>query len=173
MVAPVVSIQPSETPFVSDRASSEYGLSMESSDDIIPAVPREPTVAKSAVQPDPRPPVTGRNDDNSHHSLEGRKATVHRPGTSQLPWNCRGLGASGGNSELYYRSSFQPVLLYKRLTMLCDSTYSSSPGYRAFFSTPFLEQSYHGGTAILVRQDIPVVPLQLSSPLQVVAAFLG
>ncbi|MPC65278.1 hypothetical protein E2C01_059411 [Portunus trituberculatus] len=41
---------------------------MELSDDIITAVPRGPTVAKSAVQPDPRLPVTGRNGDNSHHS---------------------------------------------------------------------------------------------------------
>ncbi|MPC26468.1 hypothetical protein E2C01_019607 [Portunus trituberculatus] len=84
MVAPMVSVQPSVIPSVSDRASCEDGLSMESSDDIVTAVPRGPTVAKSVVQPDPRPPVTGRSDDNSHHSPVGRKAVVHRPGTPQL-----------------------------------------------------------------------------------------
>ncbi|MPC64782.1 hypothetical protein E2C01_058903 [Portunus trituberculatus] len=85
MVAPTVSVQPSETPSVSDRASCEEGLGMEMSDDIITAVPRGPTVAKSAVQPDSRPPVTGSNGDNSHHSPVGGKAAVQRPGTSQLP----------------------------------------------------------------------------------------
>ncbi|MPC60214.1 hypothetical protein E2C01_054253 [Portunus trituberculatus] len=91
MVAPTVSVQPSETPSVSDRGSCEDGLSMEMSDDIITAVPRGPTVAKSAVQPDPRPPVTGRNGDNSHHSPVGRKAAVQRPGTPQLPVSSRRL----------------------------------------------------------------------------------
>ncbi|MPC61997.1 hypothetical protein E2C01_056076 [Portunus trituberculatus] len=81
-----VSVQPSVTPSVSDRAScDEGGVSMESSDDIVTAVPRGPTVSKSAVQPDPRPPMTGRSDDGSHHSLVARKAKVQRPGTSQLP----------------------------------------------------------------------------------------
>ncbi|MPC64050.1 hypothetical protein E2C01_058160 [Portunus trituberculatus] len=60
--------------------------------------------------------------------------------------------------------------------MFGDSIYTSPPGYRAFFSTPFPGQS-HRSTAILVRLDIPVVPLQLtrSSLLQVVAVktFLG
>ncbi|MPD06235.1 hypothetical protein E2C01_102035 [Portunus trituberculatus] len=91
MVAPTVSVQPSETPSVSDRASCEDGLSMEMTDDIITAAPRGPTVAKSAVQPDPRPPVTGRNGDNSHHSPVGRKAAVQRPSTSQLPVSSRRL----------------------------------------------------------------------------------
>ncbi|MPC68506.1 hypothetical protein E2C01_062708 [Portunus trituberculatus] len=90
MVAPVVSVQPSVTPPVSDRASSdEDGLSMETSDDIVTAVPRGPAVSKSGVQPDPRPPKTGRSDDGSHHSPAGRKAAVQRPGTSQLPVSFR------------------------------------------------------------------------------------
>ncbi|MPD01046.1 hypothetical protein E2C01_096558 [Portunus trituberculatus] len=77
MVAPVVSVQPSVTPSVSDRAScDEDGLSMETSDDIVTAVPRGPAVSKSAVQPDPRLPMTGRSDDGSHHSPLGRKAMV-------------------------------------------------------------------------------------------------
>ncbi|MPC25495.1 hypothetical protein E2C01_018612 [Portunus trituberculatus] len=46
MVPPSVSVQPSETPSVSDRASCEDGLSMEMSEDIITAIPRGPTVAK-------------------------------------------------------------------------------------------------------------------------------
>ncbi|MPC53351.1 hypothetical protein E2C01_047240 [Portunus trituberculatus] len=91
MVAPMVSVQPSETPSVSDLASCEDGLSMELSDDIITAVPRGPAVAKSAVQPDPRPPVTGRNGDNSHPSPVGRKSAVNRPDTSQLPVSSRRL----------------------------------------------------------------------------------
>ncbi|MPC60819.1 hypothetical protein E2C01_054876 [Portunus trituberculatus] len=96
---------------------------MELSDDIITAVPRGPTVAKSAVQPDPRPPVTGRNGDNSHHSPVGRKAAVHQPSTSQLPVSSRrrtveAFAPRGGNSELYCRSSLQPVSLYKRLCLV-------------------------------------------------------
>ncbi|MPC38032.1 hypothetical protein E2C01_031533 [Portunus trituberculatus] len=72
MVTPMVSAQPSVTPSVSDRAScDEDGLSVESSDDIITAIPRGHTVSKSAVQPDPRPLMTGRNGDNSHHSPVG------------------------------------------------------------------------------------------------------
>ncbi|MPD06173.1 hypothetical protein E2C01_101967 [Portunus trituberculatus] len=58
---------------------------MVTSDDIVTAVPRGPAVSKSAFQPDPRPPMTGRSDDGSHHSPVGRKAAVQRPGTSQLP----------------------------------------------------------------------------------------
>ncbi|MPC54474.1 hypothetical protein E2C01_048393 [Portunus trituberculatus] len=85
MVAPMVSVQPSVTLSVSDRAScDENGLSMESSDDIITAVSRGPIVSKSAVQPDPRPPVTGRNSDHLHHSPLGREAVVHQTSTSQL-----------------------------------------------------------------------------------------
>ncbi|MPC83355.1 hypothetical protein E2C01_078064 [Portunus trituberculatus] len=59
--------------------------------------------------------------------------------------------------------------------MLGDSTCSSPPGYRAFLNTPFPYQGHHGGTAILDHQDIPVVALQLNSPLQVVAVkvFMG
>ncbi|MPC95874.1 hypothetical protein E2C01_091103 [Portunus trituberculatus] len=86
MVAPVVSVQLSVMPSVSDQAScDEDGLSIETSDDIVTAVPRGSTVSKSAVQPDPRPPMTGRSNDGSHHSLVVRKAAVQRPGTSQLP----------------------------------------------------------------------------------------
>ena len=72
-------------------------------------------------------------------------------------------------------SEFSPACVALQETMLGDSTYSSPPGYRAFFNTPFPDQGHHGGTAILVRQDIPVVPLQLNSPLQVVAVnvFMG
>ncbi|MPD06585.1 hypothetical protein E2C01_102403 [Portunus trituberculatus] len=83
MVAPVVSVQPSVTPSVSDRAScDEDGLSMETSDDIVTAVSRGPTASESAGLPDPRPPRTGRSDDGSHHPSIGRKAAVQRPGTS-------------------------------------------------------------------------------------------
>ncbi|MPC70235.1 hypothetical protein E2C01_064477 [Portunus trituberculatus] len=54
--------------------------------------------------------------------------------------------------------------------MFDDSIYSSPPGYRA--SAPFSEQGHHGGTVILVRQDIPIVRLELNSPLHVVAVKL-
>ncbi|MPD05521.1 hypothetical protein E2C01_101269 [Portunus trituberculatus] len=92
VVAPVVSVQPSVAPSVSDWAScDEDGLSMETSDDIVTAIPRGPAVSKSAVQPDPRLPMTDRSDDGSHHSLVGRKAAVQRPRTSQLPVSSRRL----------------------------------------------------------------------------------
>ncbi|MPD03623.1 hypothetical protein E2C01_099265 [Portunus trituberculatus] len=92
MVPPIVSVQPSVTPSVSDQAScDEDGLSMETSDDIVTAVPHGPAVSKSAVQPDPRPPMTSRNDDGSRHSPVGRKAAVQRPGTSQLLVSSRWL----------------------------------------------------------------------------------
>ncbi|MPC74094.1 hypothetical protein E2C01_068440 [Portunus trituberculatus] len=85
MVAPVVSVQPSVTPFVSDRAScDEDYLSMETFDDIDTAVPRESTVSESAVLPDLRPPKTGKCNDGSQHPPRGRVAAVQRPGTSQL-----------------------------------------------------------------------------------------
>ncbi|MPC52790.1 hypothetical protein E2C01_046668 [Portunus trituberculatus] len=133
MVAPMVSVQPSVTPSVSDRAScDEDGLSMESSDDIITAVPHGPTVSKSAVQPDPRPPMTGRNGDNSHHSPVGQKSAVHRTGTSQLPvssrqliipsqWNCRGLHASWWELRALLSEFFLTWVALQK-TMLSDST---------------------------------------------------
>ncbi|MPC68610.1 hypothetical protein E2C01_062812 [Portunus trituberculatus] len=161
MAAPIISVEPAVTPSVSDLAFCDEGaLEMESSDDVVTAVPRGPTVAKSAVRSDPRPPVPGRNGDNSHHSPVGRKAAVHRPGTSQLPvsscwliipsqWNCRGLRASWG--ELWaLLSEFSPTCVALQETMLGDNIYSSPPGYRALFSTPFHEQGHHGGTAILL-----------------------
>ncbi|MPC28640.1 hypothetical protein E2C01_021849 [Portunus trituberculatus] len=47
-----------QTPSVSDRAScDEDGLTMESSNDIVTAVPCGPTAVKSVVRPEPRPPV--------------------------------------------------------------------------------------------------------------------
>ena len=46
-----------------------------------------------------------------------------------------------------------------------DSTHSSPLGYLALFSSPLLDQGHHG-------HDIPVIPLQLTSPLQVVAVKL-
>ncbi|MPC98504.1 hypothetical protein E2C01_093877 [Portunus trituberculatus] len=88
-VAPVVSVQSPVTPSVSDRAScDEDGLCMETSDDIVTAVPREPTLS---VHPDPRLPMAGRSDDDSHHSPVGRKTAIQRPGTSQLPVSSRRL----------------------------------------------------------------------------------
>ncbi|MPC70881.1 hypothetical protein E2C01_065143 [Portunus trituberculatus] len=72
MVAPVVSVQPSVTPSVSDRTScDEDGLSMETFDDIVTAIPRGSAVSKSGVQLDPRPLRTGRSDDGSHYSPAG------------------------------------------------------------------------------------------------------
>ncbi|MPC72669.1 hypothetical protein E2C01_066981 [Portunus trituberculatus] len=88
----MVSVEPAVTPSVSDLTSCDEGvLQMKSSDDDAIAVLRGPTVAKSAVRPDPSPPVPGRNGDNSHHSLVGRKTAVHRPATSQLPVSSRQL----------------------------------------------------------------------------------
>ncbi|MPC73838.1 hypothetical protein E2C01_068178 [Portunus trituberculatus] len=84
-VAPVVSAQPPVTPSFSDRAScDEDGLSMVTSDNIVTAVPRGPAVSKSAVQLDPRLPMTGRSDDGSHHSpvSHGQPIQKARPSTA-------------------------------------------------------------------------------------------
>ncbi|MPC79242.1 hypothetical protein E2C01_073758 [Portunus trituberculatus] len=92
---------PSVTPSVSDRDScDEDGLSMETSDDIITAIPRGPNVSKSAVQPDPRSLMTGRSHDGLHHSPVGRKVAVQRPGTSQLPVSSRRLNISSQVSHV-------------------------------------------------------------------------
>ncbi|MPC18305.1 hypothetical protein E2C01_011183 [Portunus trituberculatus] len=96
---------PPVTPSVSDQAScDEDGLSMETSDDIVTAIPRGSAVSKSAVQPDPRPPITGRSDDGSHHSPVSRKAAVQRPGTSQVPVSFRRLIIS---SQVSHRQPLQ------------------------------------------------------------------
>lgn len=51
--------------------------------------------------------------------------------------------------------------------MIGDSAPSSPPGYRAFYST-LPVQGHHGGSAILVRNDVPFVRLQINSPMQIV-----
>ncbi|MPC61820.1 hypothetical protein E2C01_055897 [Portunus trituberculatus] len=76
------------------------------------AVPSGPSVVKSAVQPHPRPPVTGRNGDNSHHSQAGRKTAVHRPSSSQLPVSSRQLIISGqGDFDGLVHDLTRPFLL--------------------------------------------------------------
>ena len=55
-------------------------------------------------------------------------------------------------------------------TLLGVSTPSSPPGYRALYSTPIDGQGHHGGAALLIRSDVPFLPVQLHSPLQAVAA---
>ncbi|MPC86157.1 hypothetical protein E2C01_080973 [Portunus trituberculatus] len=86
MVAPVISFQPPVTRSVPDQAScDEDSLNMETSDDIVSAVPCGPAVSKRGVQLDPRP----QRNDGSHHSPASRKAAVQRPGTSQLPVSSR------------------------------------------------------------------------------------
>ncbi|MPC89913.1 hypothetical protein E2C01_084876 [Portunus trituberculatus] len=83
------SVKPPVTSSVSDHAScDEDGLCMETSDDIVTAVPRRPTLS---VHTDPRLPMAGRSDDDSHHSPVGRKAAFQQPGTSQLPVTSRRL----------------------------------------------------------------------------------
>lgn len=59
--------------------------------------------------------------------------------------------------------------------MLGDLSHCSPPGYRSFFSKPFPGQGHHGGTAILLRNDVPFVSQQLRTPVQAVAVkvFLG
>ncbi|MPC88708.1 hypothetical protein E2C01_083627 [Portunus trituberculatus] len=100
------------------RASCyEDSFCMETSDDIVTAVPRGPTLS---VHPDPRLPMTCRSDDCSHHSPVGRKAAVQRPGTSQLPVSSRRLVISSQASH------GQPI------QKVCPSTapkYSSSSFY--------------------------------------------
>ena len=55
--------------------------------------------------------------------------------------------------------------------MLGDGIPSSPPGYRCFFfNIPVPRQGHHGGTAVLIRSDVPFTPELLQSPLQAVAA---
>ena len=72
-------------------------------------------------------------------------------------------------------SRFSPAYLCLQETMLGDFTYSSPPGYRAFFSIPVPGQDHHGGTAIFIRSEVPFVPQQIHTRLQAVAVkvFLG
>ncbi|MPC93720.1 hypothetical protein E2C01_088860 [Portunus trituberculatus] len=58
---------------------------MESSDDIITAILRGPTVSKSAVQPDRRPPMTSTNGNNSHHLLVSHGQTLQKACPSTAP----------------------------------------------------------------------------------------
>ena len=60
-------------------------------------------------------------------------------------------------------------------TLLGEQSHVSPPGYRSYFSTPFLDQGHHGGTCIFIRNDIPCIPVSLNSQLQAVAVkvFLG
>lgn len=53
--------------------------------------------------------------------------------------------------------------------MIGVAAFISPPGYRAFYSAPFPDQGYHGGTAILVRNDVPFIKLPLRTALQAVA----
>ncbi|MPC51529.1 hypothetical protein E2C01_045378 [Portunus trituberculatus] len=64
------------------------------------------------VQSDPRPPMTGRSDDGSHHSPVGRKAAVHRTSTSQLPVSSRRLIISSqGLKYVRWRAAGQGEIL--------------------------------------------------------------
>ncbi|KAK3890408.1 hypothetical protein Pcinc_005644 [Petrolisthes cinctipes] len=53
--------------------------------------------------------------------------------------------------------------------MLGDYIPASPPAYSAFYSNSFEGQGHHGGSAILVRRDIPCTSLELDTPLQAVA----
>ncbi|KAK3887520.1 hypothetical protein Pcinc_008375 [Petrolisthes cinctipes] len=53
--------------------------------------------------------------------------------------------------------------------MLGDYIPASPPAYSAFYSNSFEGQGHHGGSAILVRRDIPCTGLELDTPLQAVA----
>lgn len=53
--------------------------------------------------------------------------------------------------------------------MIADSVPSGPRGYRAFYSTYHIGQGHHGGTALLVRNDISHNVLQIHTPLQAVA----
>ena len=82
---------PAVTPTVSDPASGGDGIpDVESSDTVVMAAPRGPTIPKRTVRPDSRPPAPGKDGD-SRHSPVGRKAAVPRPGTSLHPVTSRRL----------------------------------------------------------------------------------
>ncbi|MPC94669.1 hypothetical protein E2C01_089848 [Portunus trituberculatus] len=57
---------------------------------------------------------------------------------------------------------FSPACVTLQETKLGDSSYSSPHGYHGVYSTSFPEQGHHGGTAIRVRQDTPIVPFSAS-----------
>ena len=56
--------------------------------------------------------------------------------------------------------------------MIGAYTYPSPPGYSTFYSNPLPGQGHHGGTAIMVRSDVPYTSLQLNTNLQAVAIKL-
>ncbi len=66
-------------------------------------------------------------------------------------------------------SRFSPVCICLQDTVIGESTRFESPGYRAFFSTPFPGQGHQGGTAIFIHNDIPFIHVQIYPSLQVVA----
>ena len=56
--------------------------------------------------------------------------------------------------------------------MIGANQYPSPPGYNTFYSNPIPGQGHHGGTAIMVRSDVPYTTLQLNTNLQAVAVKL-
>ncbi|KAK3896294.1 hypothetical protein Pcinc_000038 [Petrolisthes cinctipes] len=53
--------------------------------------------------------------------------------------------------------------------MLGDYIPASPPAYSVFYSNSFEGQGHHGGSAILVRRDIPCTSQELDTPLQAIA----
>jgi len=56
--------------------------------------------------------------------------------------------------------------------LIGDSTPPSFPDYRSFYSSHIPDQGHHGGTAILVRNDVAVASQRLNTSLQAVAIKL-
>ena len=90
-----------------------------------------------------------------------------------LQWNCRGLRGSWVDLRVLI-SRYSPACICLQETMIGQSDYPSPPGYRAFYSS-LPGQGHSGGTAILVRNDIPYTSLHLNTPLQaaVIQIFLN
>ena len=90
-----------------------------------------------------------------------------------LQWNCRGLRGSWVGLRVLI-SRYSPACICLQETMIGQSDYPSPPGYRAFYSS-LPGQGHSGGTAILVRNDIPYTSLHLNTPLQaaVIQIFLN
>ncbi len=50
--------------------------------------------------------------------------------------------------------------------MVANFTPGSPLGYHAYYSDPLHDQGHHGGTAILVRRDVPFSYLIRATPFQ-------
>lgn len=88
-----------------------------------------------------------------------------------MQWNCRGLRANW-EELLSLIARYSPVCICIQETMVGESTPFGPPGYHILYSYPLQDQGNRGGSAILVRRDIPFSRVRLSAPFQAVSIQL-